>query len=95
MANYFKHRDDWKHDAWTSEGERREVKTRTIVERMGIIEFSTGNMRTGFEFFEIDPYWSCKELGAPTQELAKAVYAAQSVILPLRSQLSIGRFRRT
>ena len=43
---------------------------------MGIIEFSTGNMRTGFEFFEIDPYWSCKELGAPIQELAKAVYAA-------------------
>ena len=60
---------------WTPEGKKQHVKTREMVQRIGIIQFSTGNMRTGFEFFGTEPYSSCEKLGAQVQEWTDAVYA--------------------
>jgi len=85
LANYFKHRDDWTHNVWASEEElaefppenrprKYELKTRKIVQLAGIVEFSTGNMRTGFEFFDITPYSSCAKLAQSVQRWADEVY---------------------
>lgn len=85
LANYFKHRDDWTHDVWAPEEELAEfppqnkprayeLKTRQIVQHGGIVEFSTGNMRTGFEFLDINPYSSCAKLAKGVQQWADEVY---------------------
>lgn len=85
LANYFKHRDDWTHDVWASEEELAEfppqnkprayeLKTRQIVQLAGIVEFSTGNMTTGLEFFDITSYSSCVKLAKSVQRWADEVY---------------------
>lgn len=82
IANYFKHRDEWQHDAWKDKKPKEQEdhalrqarETRRVVENAGIVEFSTGNMRTAYEYFGIDPYSKCELLARDVQDWSERVY---------------------
>ncbi len=75
VGNYFKHRDEWSSDVWTppatiTKGLKQSIATRTVVQSVGVVESSTGNMRTALEFFGVDPYSSCGKLAQDVQAWA-------------------------
>jgi hypothetical protein len=82
VGNYYKHRDEWDHSVWRSkkanEAEpnwlRQARGTRKMAKRVGIVEFSTGNMRTAYEYFGIDPYSKCEQLAKEVQQWSERVY---------------------
>jgi hypothetical protein len=82
VANYYKHRDEWDADVWEdkkkgeqeSKALRRSRHTRRAVEKIGIERSSTGNMRTAYNFFEIDWASDCTPLADKVQKWATAVY---------------------
>jgi hypothetical protein len=84
VGNYYKHRDEWEAEVWEDKapGEqetnslRQSRATRKKAQKVGVIQFSTGNMRTAYEFFGIDPYSNCRQLAVQVQDWAKAVCAA-------------------
>jgi hypothetical protein len=86
VGNYYKHHDEWPHDVWRRETGtakdrqwKQARKTRRSVERIGITSGSTGNMRTAYEYFDIDPYSGCEHLAQKIQAWASQVYSlAQS-----------------
>jgi hypothetical protein len=81
VGNYYKHRDEWGAAVWkpapigSRDGLRQARATRASVERIGITRGSTGNLRTAYEFFGIDPYSKCEELAEEVQSWAKEVLA--------------------
>lgn len=83
IANYFKHRDEWKIEWWPSfaEGNDRKssakgnvAKTIKAVTSMGIAPLSTGNMFTAYRFFDINDCRDCLKLANGVQEWADTVY---------------------
>lgn len=76
FGNYFKHRDEWAFEVWEPDAKGQSATTRLAVEIAGVVQFSTGNMRRGFEFLDVEPYSSCGKLAAAVQDWARAVYAA-------------------
>ena len=81
VGNYYKHCDEWDREVWednTGEHEsnalRQSRNTRRIVEKVGIEHLSTANMRTAYDFFEIDWASDCTPLADKVQEWANAVY---------------------
>jgi hypothetical protein len=85
VGNYYKHRDEWPPAVWRNnrakkkDRHERDRRTRRSVERLGIVYASTGNMRTAYEFFGIDPYSKCEQLAEQVQGWATQVYTtAQS-----------------
>jgi len=82
VANYYKHRDEWDADVWknTPAGSRsgdphgHSRRTRRVVEKVGIVHLSTGNMRTAYKFFRVEPYSRCEKLAEKVQSWAKKVY---------------------
>ncbi|RXG89331.1 hypothetical protein EAS62_30405 [Bradyrhizobium zhanjiangense] len=82
VGNYYKHRDEWDAEVWknrptgTQGGDphRQSRGTRQTVEKVGIVQFSTGNMRSAYEFFGIEPYSKCEKLAEKVQAWAKKVY---------------------
>jgi hypothetical protein len=82
VGNYYKHRDEWDAEVWKNlstgaqgrgpHGQSR--STRQTVEKVGIVRFSTGNMRRAYEFFRIKPYSKCEKLAEKIQVWAKKVY---------------------
>lgn len=77
IGNYYKHRDEWPAAVWrgSKDGKLKQSrKTRKSVQRVGITSGSTGNMRTAYDFFEIDPYSDCGRLAEQVQDWAKQVY---------------------
>jgi hypothetical protein len=82
VGNYYKHRDEWDAEVWKNSSpgaqgrdrHRQPRSTRQTVEKVGIVQFSTGNMRRAYEFFGIEPYSKCEKLAAKVQAWAKEVY---------------------
>lgn len=82
IGNYYKHCDEWDSKVWegkkAGEQESRQLRlsrnTRRIVEKVGIKRSSTGNMRTAYDFFEIDWASDCAPLAERVQDWANAVY---------------------
>jgi hypothetical protein len=82
VGNYYKHRDEWDADVWKNRSpgvqgrdpHRQSRGTRQTIEKIGIVQFSTGNMRTAYEFFGIAPYSECEKLAEKVQVWAKKVY---------------------
>jgi hypothetical protein len=80
VGNFYKHRDEWPHDVWRDKAgnENRRLdgsrRTRKSVERVGITFGSTGNMRTAYTFFDIDPFSKCERLAEQVQEWAVQVH---------------------
>jgi hypothetical protein len=82
VSNYYKHRDEWDAELWENkkagEDERNQLRqsrnTRRIVKKAGIERSSNGNMRTAYEFFEIDWASDCTPLADKVQKWANAVY---------------------
>jgi hypothetical protein len=79
-ANYYKHRDEWTAEVWedTETPDRRleqARRTRRSVQKIGIEQSSTGNMRTAYEFFGVAPYSNCRHLSEHVQAWAEGVYA--------------------
>jgi hypothetical protein len=74
LGNYYKHRNEWDRAVWKDKkaGEtessalRQSGNTRRIIEKVGIERF--GNMRTAYDFFEIDWSSDCTPLAAKVQE---------------------------
>ena len=81
VGNFYKHRDEWPHAVWREKAKNENKKwdgsrrTRKSVERVGITSGSTGNMRTAYAFFDIDPYSKCERLAEQVQEWAVQVHA--------------------
>jgi hypothetical protein len=44
------------------------------VQKIGIVQSSTGNLRTAFEFFGITPYSNCRLLAEEVQTWSKGVF---------------------
>jgi hypothetical protein len=85
VGNYYKHRDEWPPAVWQENRAKkkdryeRDRHTRRNVEKLGIVYASTGNMRTAYEFFGIDPYSKCEQLAEQVQAWAIQVHkTAQS-----------------
>jgi hypothetical protein len=80
VGNYYKHRDEWPAVLWRGQrGVRRESqarRTRRSVQRLGIVQFSTGNLRRAYEFFDIVPYSNCVELANRVQDWANMILGA-------------------
>jgi hypothetical protein len=83
VGNYYKHCDEWDGEVWEdnkageheSNALRQSRNTRRIIEKVGIQRSSTaGNMRTAYDFFEIDWASDCTPLADKVQEWANAVY---------------------
>jgi len=82
VGNYYKHRDEWDAEVWKNpstgaqgrDPHRQSRSTRQTVEKVGIVQFSTGNMRRAYEFFRIEPYSKCEKLAEKVQVWAKKVY---------------------
>ncbi|NEV75926.1 hypothetical protein DYI24_02555 [Rhodopseudomonas sp. BR0C11] len=80
IGNYYKHRDEWDHEVWEdvpAQGRdplEQPRRTRRTVQAIGIVQFSTGNLRQAYEFFEIQPYSKCEKLAKEVQAWAKDVY---------------------
>jgi hypothetical protein len=82
VANYYKHRDEWDREVWEdnkvgeheSNALRQSRNTRRIIEKVRIERSSSGNMRTAYNFFEIDWALDCTPLADKVQEWANAVY---------------------
>jgi hypothetical protein len=82
VGNYYKHRDEWSHDVWRNKKTKEKEEgwlgqaraTRRDAQRVGITEFSTGNMRTAYEYFGIDPYSKCERLAKNVQDWSESVY---------------------
>ena len=82
LGNYYKHTDEWPHEVW--EGPKRSGKsglkleraTRRRVQRLGLEQFSTGNLRTGFEAITSRgaSYSEVDRIGKKVQDWANAVY---------------------
>ncbi|MBR0649227.1 hypothetical protein GXW78_06105 [Roseomonas terrae] len=79
VGNYFKHQDEWAHDVWTPQGNSRDVKTRKMVEAVGIVESSTGNMRTALAFLGVDPH-SCGKLAQDVQNWADEILRSAEAV---------------
>jgi hypothetical protein len=81
VGNYYKHRDEWDADTWgaaplgSKDPSRQSRATRMSVQRVGITRGSTGNLRTAYEFFDVDPYSKCEKLAEEVQSWAKEVLA--------------------
>jgi hypothetical protein len=78
VANYFKHRDEWRAEAFDPPppGKRPTSVQATWqgASRTGMKENSaTGNMRTAYAFFGIDPFSDCERLAEMIQEWALTV----------------------
>ena len=58
VSNYYKHRDEWDAEVWKNppagvpgrDPLRQSRGTRRSVEKLGIVQHSTGNMRRAYEF---------------------------------------------
>jgi len=82
VGNYYKHCDEWNREVWEdkkadeqkNDSLKQSRNTRRIIEEVGIKRRSTGNMRTAYDFFEIDWASDCTPLAAKVQEWANAVY---------------------
>ena len=78
VGNYYKHRDEWPDEVWrkkrASEKKKLSVTTCRSVQRVGIVQFSTGNMLKAYQFFDIYPYSKCKQLADKVQWWADQVY---------------------
>jgi hypothetical protein len=82
VGNYFKHRDEWDAEVWKNpptgtqgrDPRRQSRGTRRTVEKIGIVQHSTGNLRRAYEFFRIKPYSKCERLAEEVQAWAKNVY---------------------
>jgi hypothetical protein len=82
VGNYYKHRDEWCVEVWEEKcaGEKDDNRlklgrqTRRSVQRVGISQFSTGNMLTAYQFFDIYPYSKCEQLADKVQSWADQVY---------------------
>lgn len=82
IGNYYKHRDEWNAEVWENrptgaqgrDPHRQSRCTRQTVEKVGIVQFSTGNMRQAYEFFRIEPYSKCEKLAEKVQAWANKVY---------------------
>jgi hypothetical protein len=82
VGNYYKHRDEWEPEVWEdkrpNEHEtpslRRSRSTRKKAEMVGIVEFSSGNMRRAYEFLGVEPYSACERLAQDVQAWAKSVF---------------------
>jgi hypothetical protein len=82
VGNYYKHCDEWDAEVWKDRStgahgrdpHRQSRGTRQTVEKVGIVQFSTGNMRRAYEFFGIEPYSKCEKLAEKVQAWAKKVY---------------------
>jgi len=82
VGNYYKHCDEWDREVWedkkAGEQERNTLRqsrnTRRIIEKVGIQRSSTGNMRTAYDFFEIDWASDCTPLADKVQQWANGVY---------------------
>ena len=80
VANYYKHRDEWSDEVWEHVGKsdrwlEQARRTRRSVQKIGIVQSSTGNLRTAYEFFGITPYSNCRQLAEKVQAWAEGVYA--------------------
>jgi hypothetical protein len=58
----------------TQEVHRQSRGTRQTVEKVGITQFSTGNMRKAYEFFGVEPYSKCEKLAEKVQEWSEKIY---------------------
>ncbi|MGJ5044151.1 hypothetical protein [Bradyrhizobium sp. HKCCYLRH1062] len=82
IGNYYKHRDEWDAEVWKSrpaiaqghDPHRQSRRTRQTVEKAGIVQLSTGNMRRAYEFLGIKQYSKCEKLAEKVQAWAKEVY---------------------
>lgn len=98
IGNYYKHRDEWCVNVWEEEQSdekkggflRTQRQTRRCVEKVGIVFASTGNLRTAYEFFGIQPYSNCKLLAEHVQTWATKVhetaYASLELAIAARRQ---------
>jgi hypothetical protein len=87
IGNYYKHRDEWPDAVWyyeplaAQEPKKQPVdratemgrKTRRVVEGLGVVEGSTGNMRTIYESLGVCPYSDCRRLAYEIQRWAEQV----------------------
>jgi len=88
-ANYYKHRDEWSDETWYSDDELFEkygsmknvpynVKksriTRQNVEKLGVRNYSTGNMRNMYKAMGVSDYEDCKILIDEITIWSKEVY---------------------
>jgi hypothetical protein len=82
VGNYYKHRDEWDTEVWKNapagapgrDPLRQSRGTRRTVEKLGIVQHSTGNMRRAYQFFGIKPYSKCEKLAEKVQAWAMKVY---------------------
>ncbi|MGA7807072.1 hypothetical protein [Bradyrhizobium sp.] len=80
VANYYKHRDEWEAEVWQvpptqgRDPHRQSRGTRETVEKLGVTQFSTGNMRKAYEFFRIKPYSKCEKLAEKVQDWSEKIY---------------------
>jgi hypothetical protein len=105
VGNYYKLRDEWSPEIWEepAPGEkesgsmRQSRATRRTVQKLGIIQFSTSNLRRAYEYFGVDPYSRCEQLAEQVQAWAKDVYAeATRVIVAAQPQKpTVQKARRT
>jgi hypothetical protein len=94
VGNYYKHRDEWPVEVWreksASKKEASSVEhgrqTRRSVQKVGIVQFSTGNMFTAYQFFDIYPYAKCEQLAHKVQSWADQVY--QTAVESLKRSVS-------
>ena len=81
VANYYKHRDEWSAAVWERglkqnnpelyKKIRVQIRAREVVECLGIVMSSTGNLRTSLESLGVSPYSDCKNLAAQVQTWAR------------------------
>jgi hypothetical protein len=82
VGNYYKHRDEWDAEVWDNhptaaqgaDPHRQSRATRRTVEKVGVTQSSTGNMRKAYEFFGITPYSKCEKLAEKVQAWAEEIY---------------------
>jgi len=82
VGNYYKHRDEWDAEVWKdpptgAQGRdplRQSRGTRRTVEKLGIVQHSTGNMRRAYEFVGVKPYSKCEKLAEKVHAWAVKVY---------------------
>ena len=72
LANYYKHRDEWSASVWHAE-KGKGVSTRKVVETVGVMTASTGNLRTALENLGISRYSECTQLATHVQRWAEKI----------------------
>ncbi len=68
IANYYKHRDE----VSGSRGKKRRV----VIDSLGLVAGSTGNLRTALEKLGVSPYSNCEKIALHVQCWAEHVFRA-------------------